>query len=166
MRRMNVNRYLALQKIISLGSFSKAAEEMGYSQSATSQMIASLEKELGVSPIHRSRYGVTLTLEGKKLYPKIEQLIGAYQSVIEESNEIKGLETRTIRMGTVSSVSAHWLPGVIKKFQKQYGSGRQFHGRGIKVSEYSFQRLRFKLCPLLAESRSGRTFCTLCQPFG
>ena len=61
MRRMNVNRYLALQKIISLGSFSKAAEEMGYSQSATSQMIASLEKELGVSPIHRSRYGVTLT---------------------------------------------------------------------------------------------------------
>lgn len=73
MRRMNVNRYLALQKIISLGSFSKAAEEMGYSQSATSQMIASLEKELGVSPIHRSRYGVTLTLEGKKLYPKIEK---------------------------------------------------------------------------------------------
>ena len=35
------------------------------------------------------------------------------------------------------------------------GSGRQFLGRGIKVPEYSFQRLRFKLCPLLAEGRSG-----------
>lgn len=115
-----MNRYIALQKIISLGSFSKAAEEMGYSQSAASQMIASLEKELGVRLIHRSRYGVTLTLEGKKLYPKIEQLIAAYQSVIEKSNEIKGLETGTIRMGTVSSVSAHWLPGVIKEFQKEY----------------------------------------------
>lgn len=86
-----MNRYIALQKIISLGSFSKAAEEMGYSQSAASQMIASLEKELGLHLIHCSRYGVTLTLEGKKLYPKIEQLITAYQSV-----------------------------GVIKEFQKEY----------------------------------------------
>lgn len=115
-----MNRYLALQKIISLGSFSRAAEEMGYSQSAASQMIASLEKELGVRLLHRSSHGVTLTLEGKKLYPQIEQLIAAYQSVIEKSNEIKGLETGIIRMGTVSSVSAHWLPEVIKEFQKQY----------------------------------------------
>ena len=115
-----MNRYLALQKIISLGSFSKAADEMGYSQSAVSQMINSLEKELGLRLIHRSRYGVTLTLEGKKLYPKIEQLLASYQSVIEESNEIRGLETGTIRMGTVSSVSVYWLPGVIKEFQKEY----------------------------------------------
>lgn len=115
-----MNRYLALQKIIDLGSFSKAAEEMGYSQSAASQMIASLEKELGVRLINRSRYRVTLTLEGKKLYPKIEQLIVAYHSVIEESNEIRGLETGSIRMGTVSSVSAHWLPEIIREFQKRY----------------------------------------------
>ena len=35
------------------------------------------------------------------------------------------------------------------------GSGRQFHGSGIKVPEYSFQRIRFKLCALLGESRRG-----------
>ena len=70
---MNLKQLEAFVKVTESGSFSKAAEEMGYSQSATSQMIASLEKELGVSPIHRSRYGVTLTLEGKKLYPKIEK---------------------------------------------------------------------------------------------
>ena len=34
-----MNRYIALQKIIEMGSFSKAAESMGYSQSAMSQMI-------------------------------------------------------------------------------------------------------------------------------
>lgn len=115
-----MNRYIALQKVITLGSFSKAAEEIGYSQSATSQMIASLEKELGLRLIHRSRYGIRLTLEGKQLYPKIEQFIAAYHSVVETSNEIKGLETGTVRMGTVSSVSAHWLPDIIKKFQQQY----------------------------------------------
>ena len=79
-----MNRYIALQKVINLGSFSKAAEEMGYSQSATSQMIASLEKELGLCLIHRSRYGIRLTHEGKQLYPKIEQLIVTYQSMIEK----------------------------------------------------------------------------------
>ena len=115
-----MNRYLALQKIISLGSFSRAAEELGYSQSAISQMIASLEKELGIRLIHRSRYGLSLTLEGKEIYPQIEQLISAYQSVTEKSDEIKGLETGMIRMGTISSVSAHWLPEVIKAFQQQY----------------------------------------------
>ncbi len=115
-----MNRYIALQKIITLGSFSRAAEEMGYSQSAASQMIASLEKELGIRLIHRSRYGVSLTLEGKNIYPQIEQMIASYQSVIEKSREIKGLETGVIRMGTISSVSAHWLPDVIKEFSRQY----------------------------------------------
>lgn len=115
-----MNRYIALQKIISLGNFSKTAEELGYSQSAVSQMIASLEEELGIRIIHRSRYGAKLTLEGEKLYPQIEQLIIQYQRVIEKASAIKGLETGTIRMGTVSSVSAHWLPDIIKIFQKQY----------------------------------------------
>lgn len=103
-----------------MGNFSKAAEELGYSQSAVSQMIASLEEELGIRIIHRSRYGAKLTLEGEKLYPQIEQLIIQYQRVIEKASAIKGLETGTIRMGTVSSVSAHWLPDIIKIFQKQY----------------------------------------------
>lgn len=115
-----MTRYRALQKIISLGSFSKAAEEMGYSQSAMSQMIASLEKELGTRLIHRSRYGVELTLEGRELYPKIEQMLTAYQAVLEKNDEIRGLETGTVRMGTITSISAHWLPDIIKEFQQQY----------------------------------------------
>ncbi len=115
-----MNRYKALQKIVSLGSFSKAAEEMGYSQSAMSQMIASLEKELGTRLIHRSRYGIELTLEGRELYPKIEQLLTAYQAVLEKNDEIRGLETGTVRMGTITSISAHWLPDIIKEFQEHY----------------------------------------------
>ncbi len=115
-----MNRYRALQKIVSLGSFSKAAEEMGYSQSAMSQMIASLEKEFGTRLIHRSRYGVELTLEGRELYPKIEQLLTAYQAVLEKNDEIRGLETGTVRMGTITSISAHWLPDIIKEFQEHY----------------------------------------------
>ena len=44
--RMKMNPYTAFIKIIETGSFTKAAEELGYTQSAISQMIHSLEEEL------------------------------------------------------------------------------------------------------------------------
>lgn len=115
-----MNRYLALQKIVELGSFSKAAEAMGYSQSATSQMIASLEDELSIKLVNRFRSGAKLTLEGKELYPHIEQLIYQYQNVQEKTKEIKGLETGIVRMGAISSISTHWFPKIIKEFQAKY----------------------------------------------
>lgn len=115
-----MNRYIALQKIIETGSFSKAAEAMGYSQSAMSQMISSLEEEMSVKLVNRFRTGAKLTLEGKELYPHIEKLIYQYYSVQEKVKEIKGLETGTIRMGTLASISAHWLPNLLKEFQQQY----------------------------------------------
>lgn len=115
-----MNRYIALQKIVELGSFSKAAEAMGYSQSAISQMISSLEEEMSIKLVNRFRKGVTLTLEGEELYPQIEKLIYQYYSIQEKTNEIKGLETGTIRMGTLASISAHWLPNLLKEFQEQY----------------------------------------------
>lgn len=115
-----MNRYIALQKIIEMGSFSKAAEAMGYSQSAISQMISSLEEEMSIKLVNRFRTGAKLTLEGQELYPHIEKLIYQYYSVWEKRNEIKGLETGTIRMGTLASISAHWLPNLLKEFKEQY----------------------------------------------
>ncbi len=115
-----LNRYIALQKIIEFGSFTKAANSLGYTQSSISQMIASLEKELSIKLLTRSRYGVRLTIEGAELYPYIERLIFQYNSLREKSNEIKGLDTGIIRVGTVSSVTCHWMPQLIKGFKKLY----------------------------------------------
>ena len=115
-----MNRYIALQKIIELGSFTKAADELGYTQSSISQMIASLENELSIRLLIRSRHGIRLTTEGAELYPYIEQAIFKYRSVIEKSNEIKGLETGVVRVGTVSSVTCHWLPQLISGFKEIY----------------------------------------------
>lgn len=36
------------------------------------------------------------------------------------ADKIRGLETGIIRMGTLASISAHWLPGILKEFQEQY----------------------------------------------
>lgn len=115
-----MNRYLALQKILELGSFTKAAEELGYTQSSISQMIASLEDELSIKLLNRSRTGVKLTIEGAELYPFIERTILQYHAMLEKANEIKGLETGIIRVGTISSITCHWMPQLIKGFQELY----------------------------------------------
>ena len=76
-----MNRYIALQKIIELGSFTKAADALGYTQSSISQMIASLENELAIKLLTRSRVGVKLTIEGAELYPYIERSIISYRAM-------------------------------------------------------------------------------------
>lgn len=115
-----MNRYIALQKIIELGSFTKAANTLGYTQSSISQMIASLENELSIKLLTRSRYGVKLTMEGKELYPFIEHTIYQYQAMQERAREIQGLKTGIIRVGTISSITCHWMPQLIKGFKEQY----------------------------------------------
>lgn len=115
-----MNRYLVLQKIIELGSFTKASAALGYTQSSVSQMIASLEKELSVKLLNRSRTGIKLTIEGEELYPYIEKAILQYRAIGEKASEIRGLDTGIIRVGTISSVTCHWMPQLISGFQKHY----------------------------------------------
>lgn len=115
-----MNRYLTLQKIVELQSFTKAAAALGYTQSSVSQMVAALEDELGMKLLLRSRSGIRLTPEGAELYPFLEKAALQYRALQEKAREIRGLETGVIRMGTIASVSCHWMPQLIKGFQEQY----------------------------------------------
>ena len=115
-----MNRYLAFLKVVELGSFTRAAELLGYTQPAMSQMIASLENELSIQLLHRSRYGVRLTPEGERLLPAIQSAVAQYQSVQNIAGEIRGLDTGLVRIGTISSISCHWLPPVIRQYWARY----------------------------------------------
>lgn len=115
-----MERYIAFLKVVEVGSFTKAAELLGYTQPALSQMIASLEKELSVKLLCRSRYGVTLTPEGDRLYPSIQSTVLQYEAMRRQADEICSLESGLIRIGTVSSVSCHWLPKIIRSFWQKH----------------------------------------------
>ena len=115
-----MNRYKALLKVVEVGSYTKAAEILGYTQPALSQMIASLEKQIGITLLYRSRYGVKLTPEGERLLPTIRQTVYQYDTLCRMEEEIKGLDVGIVRIGTVSSISCHWLPGIIKNFWEAY----------------------------------------------
>lgn len=115
-----MQRYTALLKIIETGSFTAAARLLGYTQPALSQMIASLESELGIRLLNRSRYGIRLTPEGERLLPGIQSAVSQYEAMRQTADEIRGLESGLVRIGTVSSVSCRWLPGVIRKFWAEH----------------------------------------------
>lgn len=119
-----MNRYKTLLKVVEVGSYTKAAEILGYTQPALSQMITTLEKEIGITLLYRSRYGVRLTPEGERLFPIIQKTVQQYEELRRIEDEIKGLDSGIVRIGTVSSVSCHWLPDIIRKFWAEYPNVR------------------------------------------
>lgn len=100
-----MNRYLAVLTTLDAGSFSRAAEELGYTQSAVSQMVRSLEEELHTTLFIRSRHGVSLTANGEELLPHIRNICNAHRMLWDRQKEILGLQEGTIRIGSIASVS-------------------------------------------------------------
>lgn len=115
-----MNRYIAFNHIVETGSFSRTAEEMGYSQSAVSQMIRSLENEINMKLLIRSHGNIELTHEGRELLPLIRSVVNDYRVLQEKTKELQGMNSGEIRVGTMNSVSNFWLPKMIKEFQKIY----------------------------------------------
>lgn len=116
----NILKYLAFVKTVETGSFTKAAERLNYSQSGISRMINDLEKEWRVVLLERSRAGVRLTSDGTKLLPYTQKVCEEYQKLQMQVDELNGLQSGLIRIGTFSSVATHWLPNIIRHFQQVY----------------------------------------------
>lgn len=117
---MNLQKYLSFVKTVEYGSFTKAAEILNYTQSGISRMIADLEKEWSVTLLERSKNGVKPTSDGLKLLPYAQNLCADFDKLKMQVDELNGLQSGLIRIGTFSSVATHWLPNIIKEFQKDY----------------------------------------------
>lgn len=116
----SIQKYLAFVKTVEYGSFTKAAEVLSYSQSGISRMIKDLETEWNIPLLERSRSGVRLTSDGLKLLPHAKRVCEEYQKLQMEVDDLHGVQSGIIRIGTFSSVATHWLPNIIKAFQKDY----------------------------------------------
>jgi len=117
---MSLKQYEAFAKVVELGSLTKAAEALGYTQSGVSHMLNALEEELGIPLLRRSRAGVRLTDGGARILPAVRSLLGAREQIRQIAADLRGLDAGTVRIGTFTSVAVHWLPGMIKEFQQDY----------------------------------------------
>jgi len=117
---MNIQKFMAFVKTVEYGSFTRTAEVLNYSQSGISRMINDLEKEWRVSLLERGRAGIRLTSDGLKLLPFAQSVCNEYQKLQAQVDELNGLQSGLLRIGTFSSVATHWLPNIIKEFRKDY----------------------------------------------
>ena len=116
----NLQKYLAFVKTVETGSFTRAALVLNYTQSSVSKMIADLEKEWGFPLLERSRNGVQLTACGEQVLPYARALLADYRQLAGFVDELNGVQTGTVRVGTFASVAIHWLPNIVAAFQKDY----------------------------------------------
>lgn len=117
---MDTAKYAVLLKVVDTGSVSSAAEALGYSQSGVSRIIASIEEELGLSLLTRTGRGVRPTENLKRLLPAIRGLLNYDERLRETVSAIHGLHQGKLRIGAFTSVSVHWLPQIIKNYEKDY----------------------------------------------
>lgn len=109
----------ALQAVAEEGSFGRAAHRLGYTQSAISQQIATLERVVGERLVERpgGPRPVTLTEAGRLLLRHAESIIARLQAAQADLAALSAGSVGTLRVGTFQSVGAKVLPTVMRRFR-------------------------------------------------
>ena len=130
---MNQRQLLALKYAIEFGTLTKASQSLQISQSAVSQLITSLEQELGFSVLDRNRGKVTPTPQGESFLDAADQVLDSMDRARLAAMEIKNLSTGNFRIAASPSIATGLLPAVIAKFNTAYPaitiSSQAFHSQ-------------------------------------
>ena len=112
----------ALEAVAREGSFGRAAEALGYTQSAISQQIATLERVVGEKLVERpgGPRAVSLTDAGTLLRRHASAIVARLEAARADMTALREGETGTLRVGTYQSVSARVLPGVMRRFRSTW----------------------------------------------
>lgn len=113
MENRNVTTFI---KIVEAGSFTKAAELLGYSQAAVTAQIKAMENELGIPLFDRIGKRVYLTQAGKTFLPFARAMLKAEKEAVN-SVRPDGPLTGTLSLCAPSSYADHVLPGLILKYR-------------------------------------------------
>ena len=117
---MSIRKYIAYLRTVETGSITQTANELGYTQSAVSKMIADLETEWQVKLLTRGRSGIELTSEGMTLLPAIRAVVKDYDDLGFAVSELHGLQSGLLRIGCFTSLGTSVLPNVLKTFHEKY----------------------------------------------
>lgn len=117
---VDLNEVAVFIKVVELGSFTKAARQLGMPNSTVSSKVSDLEKRLGVVLIRRTTRKLFVTNEGRTFFERctrsLEEIRAAEEEITVGLREPQGLLriTAPIELGTAI------LPTVVAKFKKEY----------------------------------------------
>ena len=153
---MDSKKLEILMTAVSLGSFSKASEVVGYTQSGLTHLINGLEREIGMTLIRRDHSGIALTEDGEALLPAIREYLSATARLENQIEAITKKRTATIRIAAYASVAMHWMPEIMMRGRTQGvrtlpvspKAGREL-GMGMHLSRNTPEEiLRLRACVL------------------
>jgi DNA-binding transcriptional LysR family regulator len=117
---LDVRRLRVLLEVARQGSFSAAANSLGYTQPAISRQIATLEAEVGLILVRRVPQGVVLTGAGRLLVDRAEGIFARLTDAELELRALQGLEGGTLRLASFASAAAAILPLAVAEFRHRY----------------------------------------------
>src|SRR5919202_5457550 len=119
---VELRHFLALEAVARTGSFGKAARTLGYTQSAISQQIATLERLVGQRLVERpgGPRPVTLTEAGRLLLRHAESIMARLQAAQADLAALSSGAAGTLRVGVFQSVGAKLLPTVMRRFRESW----------------------------------------------
>jgi molybdate transport repressor ModE-like protein len=117
---LDVKRLRVLREVANRGSFSAAAEALYLSQSAVSQQIATLEREVGMTLLERTREGTKPTDAGRVLVEHAEAALARLDEAERELAAIAGLEGGEVQIASFPSASATLLTMAVSEFVERH----------------------------------------------
>lgn len=117
---MDTKKLEALVVSVELGSFTRAAEQLGYTQSGLTHMMNSLEKDIGFTVLIRGRSGVQLTPAGQRIFPLVQECLAGSAALEREISLINSHKEDSVRVAAYESIARHWLPEVIQQFRREH----------------------------------------------
>jgi DNA-binding transcriptional LysR family regulator len=117
---IDVRRLQVLREVARRGSFSAAADALYLSQSAVSQQVASLEREVGIPLLERTRNGPKPTDAGRALLGHAEAAMARLEEAEHELAAIAGLEGGELRVASFPSASVTLLTDALSEFHRRH----------------------------------------------
>jgi DNA-binding transcriptional LysR family regulator len=119
---LELRHLLALVAVAHTGTFSRAAEHLGYTQSAVSQQIGTLERIVGTPLFERpgGRRPVRLTAAGEMLLSHAGAVLARVSSAAADLRALASGEHGELRVGTLPSVGTKVLPRLLRTFRAEW----------------------------------------------
>ena len=115
---MDSKKLEILMTAADLGSFTKASEVVGYTQSGLTHMMDALEREIGFPLLQRNHSGIQLTEQGARLMPAIREFLQANANLENQIQAIAEQKSEVIRIAAYASIAMHWMPEILYRFRR------------------------------------------------
>lgn len=117
---IKLEQYRIFRICAETGSFSEAAKKLFITQSAVSQQIRHLEREMGTSLFVRLHKGVSLTNQGRLLMGFVDRSMSIIEDAESLFARIRSLEEGQLRIGAGDTITKYFLLPLLERFHKQY----------------------------------------------